>query len=104
MPDRQWKQCERKVAELLGGERIAVSGRVRGHAPDIAHGTLSLEVKSRKSIPRWLREAGEQAQAASTDGRLPVSVIHVQGKPYADALCVMRLEDLAEYTKGESIE
>lgn len=95
MSEKGWKRTERRVAEILGGRRIPVSGRQRGDAPDIEHDTLSLEVKSRKSVPAWLTEAMDQATASSRDGRLPVSVIHVQGEPYKDALCVIRLEDLS---------
>ncbi len=32
---RNWKACERRVAELLGGERVPVSGRDRGYSPDL---------------------------------------------------------------------
>ncbi len=104
MTDKSWKATERRVAGLLGGERIPVNGRIRGSAPDIAHDTLSIEVKSRRSVPAWLTEAMEQAQASSRDSRLPVSVIHQWGRPYADALCVMRLEDLAGYLHGRREE
>jgi hypothetical protein len=95
--DKSWKVAERRVAELLGGERVPVNGRIRGSAPDIEHDSLSLEVKSRKSIPAWLTEALEQATASSRDGKLPVAVLHAAGRQYADALCVIRLEDLASY-------
>ncbi len=37
MPDKRWKATERRVAALLGGRRVPVSGRGRGDAPDIAH-------------------------------------------------------------------
>ena len=47
---KDWKACERKVAALLGGKRVPVSGRARGHSPDIEHERLSIEVKSRKSF------------------------------------------------------
>ena len=47
---KDWKACERKVAALLGGTRIPVSGRGCGHSPDIEHERLSIEVKSRKSF------------------------------------------------------
>jgi hypothetical protein len=96
--DKSWKATERRVAEILGGERVPVNGRIRSSAPD----TLSIEVKSRKRVPAWLTEAMEQAKASSRDGRLPVAVLHQKGKPYADALCVMRLEDLASYTKRDA--
>ncbi len=97
---KDWKACERKIAEILGGVRVPVSGRQRGATPDVEHPALSIEVKSRKSLPGWLLEALEQAQAATEDGRLPVAVIHQDRKPYRDALVVVRLKDFADFVKG----
>ncbi len=99
---KDWKACERRIAEVLGGVRVPVTGRQRGTTPDIEHKTLSIEVKSRKSLPAWLLEALKQAQAATEDGRLPVAVLHQDRKPYRDALVVVRLEDFAHYLKGET--
>jgi hypothetical protein len=61
-----WKRTERKVAALLGGVRVPVSGRARGDAPDVAHARLSIEVKSRKELPAWLMDAMVQAEAGYT--------------------------------------
>jgi hypothetical protein len=97
---KDWKACERRIAELLGGVRVPVSGRHRGATPDVEHSLLSIEVKSRKSLPAWLLDALEQAQAATEDGRLPVAVLHQDRKPYRDALVVVRLEDFANYLRG----
>lgn len=96
-PDKSWKATERAVARLLGGERVAVSGRVRGYAPDVSHPRLSLEIKHRQTLPRWIENALEQAEASSTDGRLPVAVLHGNGARYEKSLCVLRLKDLADY-------
>lgn len=105
MSEKSWKRTERKVAQLLGGERVPVNGRIRGSAPDIAHETLSLEVKSRRSIPRWIEDALQQATASSRGGKLPVAVLHQQGKPYADSVCLVRLQDLAAYLqRGDASE
>ena len=98
---KDWKACERRIAEILGGVRVPVSGRQRGATPDIEHSELSIEVKSRKSLPAWLLDALEQAQAASKNGELPVAVLHQDRKPYRDALVVVRLEDFANYLKGK---
>ena len=68
---KDWKACERKVAALLGGTRIPVSGRARGHSPDIHHERLSIEVKSRRNLPAWLEAAMRQAEACAQDGQLP---------------------------------
>ena len=99
---KDWKACERKVAALLGGRRIPVSGRGRGDNPDIHHELFSIEVKSRKTIPAWLEDAMRQAEALAKDERLPVVVLHQDRTPYAESLVVLRLEDFAGYLKGES--
>jgi hypothetical protein len=99
---KDWKACERRIAELLGGQRIPVTGRQRGDVPDIEHVALSIEVKSRKSLPVWLLSALNQAQAASKNGKVPVVVLHQDRTPYAESLVLLRLEDFAGYLKGES--
>ena len=91
---KDWKACERKVAALLGGTRVPVSGRARGHSPDIHHERLSIEVKSRKKLPAWLEDAMEQAEACARDGQLPLIVLHQDGQRYEDTLIVMRLKDV----------
>jgi len=90
-----WKRTERAVAALLDGQRVPVSGRSRGDAPDIEHPILSIEVKHRQTIPVWLLEAMKQAKAASRDGQVPVAIIHHHGARHDDNLCVVRLVSLA---------
>ncbi len=98
---KDWKACERRIAKLLGGQRIPVTGRQRGETPDIEHATLSIEVKSRKSLPAWLLDALSQAQAASKDGKkMPVVVLHQDHAPYAHSLVVLKLKDLADHLNG----
>nr|MBA3415748.1 hypothetical protein [Chloroflexia bacterium] len=70
MPDRAWKQTERRIAAMLGGERVPVSGRGRGDAPDVAHDSFSIEVKHRQTLPGWLLDALAQAEAASAGNRV----------------------------------
>ena len=91
---KDWKACERKVAALLGGKRVPVSGRGRGHSPDIEHDRLSIEVKSRKRRPAWIEEAMKQAEACAQDRQLPLVVLHQDGQRYKEALIVMRLKNV----------
>ena len=98
---KDWKACERRIAELLGGQRIPVSGRTRGDCPDIEHPTLSIECKSRKKLPAWIEDAMKQAEASAKDGQLPVVVLHQDRAPYAESLILSRLDDFAEYLKEE---
>lgn len=95
MTNPAWKRSERHIAALIGGRRVPVSGRARGDQPDIEHPRLSVEVKTRVTLPAWLLGAMRQAEAASRDGRLPVVILHQSGDRYDDALCVMRLGDVA---------
>lgn len=95
------KSCERRVAELLGGKRVPVSGRARGDCPDVEHPTLSIECKSRKKLPAWIEHAMRQAEASARGGQLPVLVLHQDHTPYAESLVVLRLEDFASHLKGE---
>ena len=96
-----WKACERRIAKLLGGQRVPISGRARGDCPDIAHSQISIEVKSRKRLPSWFEEALRQAEASSKDGQVPIAVFHQNGRRYADCLVVLRLKDFIGYTKGD---
>lgn len=94
-PERAWKATERRIATMVNGQRVPVSGRARGDAPDILHPLLSVEVKHRRSVPAWLLDAMKQAKAASRPGQLPVAIIHRHGARHDDNLCVVRLVDLA---------
>lgn len=89
------------MAAILEGERVLVTGRARGSAPDVVHDRISVEVKSRKILPGWIspgwiRDALRQAGSAVGEGQIPLAVLHQDGGPYADALAVVRLEELAE--------
>jgi hypothetical protein len=91
---KSWKSCERRIAEQLGGVRIPVSDRGWGDAPDVAHPSLSIEVKSRKKLPAWLLDAMRQAEAAASPDQLPVAILHQDRSRYSDAVVVLRLSRL----------
>ena len=97
MSDKRWKQTERKIAALLGGRRVPVSGRGRGDAPDVAHRWLSIEVKDRATLPAWLLDALAQAEASATPAQLPVAVLHRAGDRHDHALVVLRLADFVDW-------
>ncbi len=95
--DKRWKVTERRIAALLGGRRVPVSGRGRGDQPDIAHPWLSLEVKDRAALPLWLLDALAQAEASATPAQLPVAVLHRAGDRHDAALVVVRLADFVAW-------
>lgn len=92
---KSWKQAERRVAALLEGERVPVTGCGPGAAPNVNHARLSIEVESRKRLPDRIRGAMRRAEASAGEGQTPLAVPVEHGDPYADALAVMRLEELA---------
>lgn len=97
MADKSWKASERAVANVLGGRRVPVTGRARGDVPDVAHRWLSIEVKSRESLPKWLLEAMSQARAAAGISQLPIVVLHEVGTRHANDLVVLRLADFTAW-------
>jgi len=92
-----WKRTERRIAARLNGQRVPVTGRARGDAPDVAHDWLAIEVKHRRRLPAWLHHALAQAQACARDGQLAVVVLHEHGQHHADDLVVLRLSDFADW-------
>ncbi len=100
MSDTRWKATERRVASLLGGRRVPVSGRGRGDQPDVAHPWLALEVKDRATLPAWLLDALDQAEWSATPAQLPVAVLHRAGVRHDAALVVLRLAAFVAWCGG----
>lgn len=97
---RSWKASERTLAAMLGGERVPVSGRTRGWAPDISHRWLALEVKTRKNMPVLLREGMDQAVKSAAwaekrgeGSKLPMLLIHQDHSDYDNTIVCVRLKD-----------
>lgn len=105
MTDKLWKQAERRIAALLGGERVPVTGRQRGDVPDIEHGTFSVEVKHKQSLPEWLKDAMEQAEEANVGEKLPIVILHEKGKTYNESLTILRLSSILKlYNRLQDLE
>ena len=97
MSEKPWKRCERAIAARLCGRRVPVTGRQRGDVPDVQHDAFAVEVKHRRHLPGWLREAVAQALAAQRDGQLPLVVLHEAGTRHADDLVCLRLGDFEDW-------
>jgi len=83
-----WKSVERRIARELGGERVGILGR-----EDVRHDRLSVEVKTRRELPRFIVRAYGQAADNARAGKAPVLILKERGKRYADCLCILRLAD-----------
>src|SRR5712692_7078233 len=97
VPDRPWKRAEREIASRIGGERVPITGRVRGSEPDIRHEWLSVECKQRRRLPDWIRDAMDQAKASARGHQLPVAILHEAGTRYSTSLIVLELSDWLEW-------
>ena len=99
MQRSSWKRAERAIARILGGTRIPVTGR---KGPDVAHPTLSVEVKSRTDLPQYLWEWLGQAADGADESKVPVVVLHRAGKSHlGDDLVVLRLADMGRLPEGK---
>jgi hypothetical protein len=98
--DKAWKNTERRIGALLGGERVPVTGRQRGSAPDVAHPMLAIEVKHRAVLPSWIRDAMQQAKASARGQQLPIVVLHQSGDPFLHAWVVLELSDFSTWLEG----
>lgn len=93
-----WKKVERAVAKKLGGERIPVTGRIRGSAPDIAHPVYAVEVKHRKCLPSWIRTAMAQAEASKRPPqRVAIAVLHECSTRHDSDIVLMSLRDFVSW-------
>jgi len=99
MADKKWKQTERKLAKLIGGERIPVSGRQRGFSADIQHANFSIEVKERMTLPVWLHDAMNQAEMSKRGDQIPLVILHQARQKFDQSFAVMRLSDLIALSK-----
>ena len=93
MTDKAWKRCERRVAKYIGGERVPITGRTRGSAPDIQHNWLSVEVKYRAKLPAWLHDAMDQAIASKMPRQTPCVILCERGRQAGESYIIFKLED-----------
>lgn len=93
---RTFKGVERKLAQRLGGERVGHLG-----GADVQTVWLSVEVKTRKELPQWLRDAVAQAKRNSGVSQLPVAILHQVGQRHAGDLVVIALADFEGWFGAE---
>ena len=70
---QRWKANERAVARLIGGRRVIEKGQA---TEDVHHSLLSVEAKTRETLPLWIWLAVDQARANSPRGRCPTVFLH----------------------------
>lgn len=101
-PTTTWKAAERRIARMLGLQRVGNSGR---NTPDAEGEHLVAEVKhgKRYRLARWLHDELTKACSKAGPGRLGVVVIHEPGQAYGDAVVCLRLRDYADWYAGDAM-
>jgi hypothetical protein len=94
MADATWKAVERRIARILGGRRVGNRGKATS---DIDHFWLAPEVKHRKNLPAWIKDAIGQAVAAAGKNKLPLAILHERDKPWQEDFVVLRLGDFVDW-------
>ena len=96
MVDFAWKQFERWVCKIFGGERDwEHAEECRGTGP------WAPEAKYRKNIPNWLHEMITQAENQARDNQLPIVVLTEHGMPRREALAIMRVGNFLDWFVAE---
>jgi len=93
---KTFKGVERAIAKRLGGKR---TGQYGG-ADVVVDGWLSVEVKSRKTLPQWIRDALNQSKRNAKHDQLPIVILHEHEKRYDCAWVVMAMSDFEDNFGG----
>lgn len=92
-----WKRTEREIAAMFGGQRVPITGRIIGSAPDVEHDELSIEVKYRQTLPKWIKYAMKQAVASiKNDKQIPVVFLRQKQQRLADCYVMIKASDFKE--------
>jgi hypothetical protein len=67
---KTWKRAEKRVAEILGGQRVGNTGKA---TEDVRTRWLRVEVKTRKGLPLWIKRALAQVLRTTGPSQLWVS-------------------------------
>lgn len=94
MSNKPWKRTERVLAKRLGATRVGCTGY---RTADVINGWLAVEVKHRKQLPSWLKEALGQMVRTAKDEQLAIVVLHETGMRHDDDLVVLRLGDFQDW-------
>jgi len=90
MPDAPWKRFERWVAKVTQGRR---TGNVGLDTADVQHEWLAPECKYRGKLPKWLKEAMDQAERNARGERLPCVWLTEKHARYWNSLVIMRAHE-----------
>lgn len=96
MPDKTWKQVERRVAKMHGTTRTGPTG-IKG--PDAVTDWLAIQVKHRKVLPQWMGDALRLIRSQAGPGQLGIVVAHELYD--RDSWVIMSHKDFLDWFGGQ---
>lgn len=95
MPDKGFKQYERRIARDFGVERTPLSGSASRHtASDTLHAKLFIDVKVRREIRTLWRLFKAIEGLAMRERKRPVLIVKVPRADDLDSIVACRLRDV----------
>ena len=88
-----WKVNEYEVAKYFNGKRRP-QHKYKQQGNDVWNEVAEIEVKTRKSLPKWMIAAYLKARSRSPLGRIPVIVLMLPDQSPEDALVLVSGKDL----------
>jgi len=89
---RRGKDNERALAKRLKGNRVGLLGM-----EDISHPLFSIEVKTRKGLPKFLVKCYAQAKANCPKNKTPLVILHQLNSRREKDLVIMSLGDFEDF-------
>lgn len=97
MPEKRWKEQERRIARLLGLSRRPNTGR---GGPDLEGQWLVVEVSDRSRYPQWVIDKILKAKEWAKGDRLGVHILTGTDQPI-DVICLDLRDWIAYHGKDQ---
>lgn len=100
-----WKNAERRVAKIVGGQRVPMSGAIKVlERGDVWHKEIFIEVKLRAkhSFHRWMEKTIEQA-SHTKPSKIPTLWTIEKGHHDKDYMITLRKEDFERLCREAGI-
>ena len=95
--NRGWKQFERRIGRLLGGESSWKDDQ------DFSTPLFSGECKLLRDVPKFVYDRLKQAERNSPEGKFPVCVVKEYGKRDKDSVVMIRFGTFIKILKKGGI-
>ena len=93
------KSTERAIAKIFqfdNARRVGILGK-----EDIVTDRFIIEVKERKSLPKFILSAYKQVEKHRTKDKIPLFILHELNRNHMNDLVILKLKDFLEIIKND---